>query len=661
MTHKKKKIALATIFILLLGGYLGIKYSVPYFLAPKIKELAKKELNAEINIEDISFEPFGLILQIKNLNLAKSNYLEKLYINFSIPDLKNKKIDIPKISLVGLNIKVSDLNNNFIKRKVDAQKIDASKYGNLKISLDSNQQRWQINVQKIEILESKILTEIPKPNPSLDLEKNLEPENYYVVIKELEIEDLIIAKEISLQLKAHLKFNQSRIYLNGKISNSNNSTKGEIAFKMDDFNLKFLNMIHDVGSFEGKASAEGTLKFNGADFDSRMDLQINRFFANSKDLKTINYFAKEIDLEDLKISRDSSFLNFKSGSVVVQNLLLSKPSDQFDESKLSIFSKIKIDNIKINHGLKNLQSIGEVNFSDGGNINFDNRELAMVSKEDPNKKLAKELNLKINNLDLTKFSEALQTTLNYQISSGKLDLDIKIKTENKKIKGKVKILLTHLELDKKNEFGENLENDSSIPLKTALFIITDKHGNINLKFNVYGDKNDLSFNSLNIFGKSLASLIISKAGSIITTTLSTEFAPAILSSIPTSPADLLSLASGAYRTIAKPRFKDLEFAPLTDQLTEDSKIRLEDFSKFLVDHEKLKFKICPIVSLFESEQKNTKEKIDQKTALLLANQRIDVLKDFFKKRMENGLEQIIFCRPAISNTRRNISEAEISI
>ncbi|MFT6105826.1 MAG: hypothetical protein ACJA0S_000297 [Rickettsiales bacterium] len=634
MKHKKKKITLIAIFILFLGSYLGMKYLVPYFLAPTIKNLVQKELKAKIDIGDISFEPFGLVLKIKNLNLSKDSYLENLYVNLSIPDLKNRKINISKISIIGLNAEISDLDVDLIKKIIDDKRLS-----NPEISLKPNQKKWQFYISKIEIINSEILT----------------LKNHLLMVENLEIDDLIIAKESSLKLKGKLKFNQSIIYLTGNVSIDGEYPKGQMTFKIDDFDLNFLNMLNDnitnIGDFQGKLSADGLLKFDGRNFNSKMDLALNDFFVYSRDLKTINYFAKELNVKDLKITQSEPSINFESSSILIKNLLLSKLDDHFDENKLSDFSKIEIDNLKISQDRKTFNSKGKINFTHGGIIDFKNFK----------SETAKELDLKIINLDLTQFSEALQSSLNYQISSGKLNLNAKTKTENGEIKGDVIANLFHLSLDDKNEFGEELQNNSSIPLKTALAFIKDKNGNIDFKFDIYGSENDPNFGLFNILGKGLGSIIVSKTSSLLATKLAAEFAPTILASIPVSPSNAIFLANKAYNAITKPRFKDVKFIPLTNQITEESMIRLEYFSQFLAEHRNLKFKICPIASLFESDQKNDQDKIDSKKALLIANKRIDALKVYFKEKMDNDLGQIIFCRPSVSSANKNISAAEISI
>ncbi|MFT6332480.1 MAG: hypothetical protein ACJAW3_000818 [Lentimonas sp.] len=477
MITRKKKIAIFGILVALSSVYFAIKFAVPHFLEPKINKLLEQEFGPEAKAQHIIFEPFRLVLKLRNVNLGQHNYLKKIHINFSFPDFIQKTIKISDILLFGLDAEISDSDLISIKNKSE----------NLKNYLANNQKKWKFNITEIKALETIIIS----------------PKNNVLKIKRFEIEDLEITQESSLKLTISFDLNHSgNVYFKGKISNLNDNLVGYMSFRSSKLDLNFLNLteqkIGNIGDIQGELSVVGEMEFDGQKINSKMKLELENLFLYSKDLEMINYFAKKVVLKEFEIEKDGPSLKLKSNKSFIQNLLLSKISKEFEDAKLSTFSLIEIDNIEINHNPEIKSLAGIINFRNDGLVNFSHEE----------KEGEKNFDLKINNLDLKKFSEALEPQLKYQISSGKLALNIFTTTQDNKIKGFAEASLSQIVLD--------AENNSSISPESSILLLKNDDGKTGFKFDISGNENDLDLNPLIILERGLGSFAISKTKSALT-------------------------------------------------------------------------------------------------------------------------------------------------
>ena len=225
------------------------------------------------------------------------------------------------------------------------------------------------------------------------------------------------------------------------------------------------------------------------------------------------------------------------------------------------------------------------------------------------------------------------------------------------LKGSVKVNLAQISLDDQNEFGKDIQNHSTIPFKTAISMIKDDNGNIDMEFKISGKKDDPNFNILGMLGKGMGSLVISKISAMVAERLAVKFVPLLVSSLPMSPGNVFMFTNGAYKMITKPRFKDIDFIALKSEIDTKSHAELNDIIDFLKENEKVKLRICPVASKAEFNGKKT----DDVKVLTLANKRVESVEKYFKNNNHsNILKQIIFCRPKISDGDKG-SKAEVSL
>jgi len=609
--------------------YFILKLSLSLFLLSSLKNFVSEDVKNNIKLRNINFNPFAISVTIKDLKLDNDTALNRLYIDLSFPNFITKKLFISKIEVEGLQMA--------LVKKVDQILINNIKYQhnleNAKQSENNNKSSWDLKVGKLDIINSGF---------SIN-------QKHKFNISQLEVKNFNFTKDdILFDFMALAAINDSDLDVSGSISN----LKSIINFKLSNFDLAILNEFIDknnvsFGKIKGEVSSQGIISLQDKTTTLDFDLDLKNAFLYSKDLQTINYYIKELKVAKLGLLNNESSLNVKTSSFELKNLLFSIPAAKFKDNNLSKFSKIRISNINFDSDKNSLANKAILKFDHGGFLAFNHYSA--------NKK--KVLDIKVKAVDLTQFSSAFEPILKYQISSGKISVDARTFFDEEKITGDVKINLAQINLDDKNEFGKKLQEQSLIPLKTAIYMIKDDDGSINIDLKLKGKKDDPNFDISRMLARGVGSIAISKISTIIATKLAVKFTPMLMSAIPLSPSNIFTFANGAYKIATKARFKDIEFVPLKSDIAESSRSYLQKLIKFLEKNKKAKIHICPQAATVEF----SKESENSLKTLKLANDRVDSLKEYFKtENKANILDQIIFCRPKISDSEKT-AKAVISI
>ena len=108
------------------------------------------------------------------------------------------------------------------------------------------------------------------------------------------------------------------------------------------------------------------------------------------------------------------------------------------------------------------------------------------------------------NIDVPKFSAYTVPFAGREIASGKLDLDLGYKLEDRMLAGENQIVLRDFEL------GEKVEHPgaASLPLGLAVALLKDPSGKINIDLPVRGDLDDPEFGYGRVIGAALMNLIV---------------------------------------------------------------------------------------------------------------------------------------------------------
>lgn len=107
------------------------------------------------------------------------------------------------------------------------------------------------------------------------------------------------------------------------------------------------------------------------------------------------------------------------------------------------------------------------------------------------------------NVELTDFSPYAGRFAGYEISKGKLFLDLKYTLVESRIKGENHALFDQFEL------GDRVESEdaTSLPVKFALSLLRDRHGKIDLRLPVEGDINEPGFRFMHLIGQALLNVL----------------------------------------------------------------------------------------------------------------------------------------------------------
>lgn len=105
--------------------------------------------------------------------------------------------------------------------------------------------------------------------------------------------------------------------------------------------------------------------------------------------------------------------------------------------------------------------------------------------------------------DVPAFSPYSGKFVGYPISKGKLSLDLKYKVAQRKLSGENTVLVDQLTLGQKTDSPDA----TSLPVKLALAVLTDRKGQINLDVPVTGDLNDPEFSFGRVILRTLVNLL----------------------------------------------------------------------------------------------------------------------------------------------------------
>lgn len=176
------------------------------------------------------------------------------------------------------------------------------------------------------------------------------------------------------------------------------------------------------------------------------------------------------------------------------------------------------------------------------------------------KDLFVDMQINFTDIEMSAFSPYTGKYLGYPITKGKLNLGVHYLIDQRKLRAENKIYFDQL------TFGEKTGSPDAIsaPVTTAVSLLTDRHGRINLDVPLSGSLDDPDFRILPLLWQVLTNLITRAV---------------------TSPFSLLSSLSGG----AELSF--LEFEPGRSRLSSDGEKKIETLAKALYDRPKLKLDI----------------------------------------------------------------------
>jgi hypothetical protein len=615
--------------------YLLLKFMVPHFATSKINQIVLEQTGFKLNTQEVAFEPFGLMMNFQGLSFNDNHYIKEISIELSLMNILKKRIVVSHLNINRIQAKILKTDNGYSIVNLEKPKVTS----NNKIQ---EQSEWGVVIRKLNITQSNI---------------------QFIDGPLFKIENLLITDLFSFDssentiVSGSLSLNSSEVKLNGTLNNYLSKPSAQLTIETQRFDLQEINFFkpHFLGNIEGllKTKTEVTFKKNA--FKVSSELNITEFKLFSKDSKIIDYYSHDLKISNASAEQTEEGISISADDITFNDLILSIKNSQFEAKKMeSKNTKVQLQDFiffqpsSVNE--KKSPMVLSTQYNHGG----------LIKIEEQYKGNKKTLDINFSNIDLLPFSKTFEAILGYQIETGKLNLDINLLTHKHKTMGQGKVVLNQFKIDDENESGKKIKKDTTFPFKTAVSIIRDDNGAVELEFDISGDERNPKFGFMPLLSTGLGSVILSKLSSIIATKAATQFLPLLVSNIPFSPGNALMLVNGGYRFLTKPKFQDIEFEAQTDIIKSSSKPTLLTVKKFLVANKKLSFVFCPLATINEFKKGVKGPSQSKNDALVLAFSRIEKIK---KEILDTPKihAQVIFCRPKIIEDKLDDGILQISL
>ncbi|TQV85547.1 DUF748 domain-containing protein [Aliikangiella coralliicola] len=197
-------------------------------------------------------------------------------------------------------------------------------------------------------------------------------------------------------------------------------------------------------------------------------------------------------------------------------------------------------------------------------------------------KMNLEVNSDIKEFSLPQVSPYMKDAMGFEMLSGQFDIDVKLKVNNDIIKGDSQLAMRGLELSSADDVQpDSLADQTALPLNSALGMLKDDQGNLELEIPLTGDVSSPEFGVTGLIAQVTKKAIMSAAESYLIKT----FIPY---------ANVLSVASIAGDFILKVRFEDLVFTEQSVEIQSDHMQFMQEFVALLKDKPETQIKACAI-------------------------------------------------------------------
>ena len=251
----------------------------------------------------------------------------------------------------------------------------------------------------------------------------------------------------------------------------------------------------------------------------------------------------------------------------------------------------------------------------------------------------------INEMDLPSLTPYVKDALGYEIESGQLDLDVEVKLSGTKIKGDSHILLRGIELSSIDNYEEKeSKSQTYIPFNTALGMLKDGDGNVDLDLPLAGDTSSPSFGLSGFMTLLVKRATIIGAREYLTMTL-----------VPY--AGLVTVVMAADKHLLKVRINDLAYAPAAIDVSEKDEDFLNKFAELLKDKSELQVKLCGVSTALDiGKEKGAKinNKDDIEALLLISEQRATRFKEYMVEQKGINSSRLLLCKPSLDAGKKAI-------
>lgn len=245
----------------------------------------------------------------------------------------------------------------------------------------------------------------------------------------------------------------------------------------------------------------------------------------------------------------------------------------------------------------------------------------------------------LNQLDLESLTPYVKDALGYEIESGQLDLNLDVQLIGTQIDGDSHIFLRGIELSSVEDYEKDESSGQSyIAFNTALGMLKDSDGNVELDLPISGDTSSPSFGLSGFVTLIVKRATIAGAKDYLTMT----FVPY---------ASLVKIVMAADKHLLKVQISDLNYEPTIVEITEEQQEFLTTFSDLLKDKSDLQIKLCGVSTAEDiGKEKGAKLNKEEVEALMgISEQRGSNFKKYMVEEQNISSSRLLLCKPRIDN------------
>ncbi|WP_157959199.1 DUF748 domain-containing protein [Marinomonas shanghaiensis] len=263
-------------------------------------------------------------------------------------------------------------------------------------------------------------------------------------------------------------------------------------------------------------------------------------------------------------------------------------------------------------------------------------------------KLTLDSEVVIKEAELPPYSSYIATVLGYQIDSGQLDLDLKLKSKNGILSGNSNILLREFDLGGRQD-SSTVIKAGAVPLNIAISVLKDRDNNIDLDIPLSGDIENPAFGWQDFLLLPVRKALFSASSTYLMQT----FVPY---------ANVISIAQFAGDQLLRIRVEPLMFTAQDSDLNESQAVFLQQLTALMKDKKDSQLKACGIASYLDLGLQKPPVAIDDDTrdkAKMLAQKRADHLKDYL---VNEGIasSRIFLCSPEVDLSNSSKPRVELN-
>lgn len=267
-------------------------------------------------------------------------------------------------------------------------------------------------------------------------------------------------------------------------------------------------------------------------------------------------------------------------------------------------------------------------------------------------KLSLDMNVSLKNYQLASLSAYTVQAVGTALASGQLQLTTELKLADDTLDMKNNVLLKKLKTKKiSEELAKELDNELPIPLDSALSILRDSKGDIDLNIPLKGPVSDFSVGISDVLITALSKAIVPAASGYLMYALG-----------PYGALAYVGVKVG--ENIMQISLPPVKFAPGTITMEENKEDYFERVAKILTDRPETDLQLCPQVASWEfmkdeaikaitsSEivvQEKDKKKLDE-----LGQQRAAFIQQFLVEKHSIAKERLLICETVIETKKDTV-------